>query len=342
MGRGNAIRRSDPAAPGIIRRRCGRGFRYLDPSGRPLRDEKELNRIRSLAIPPAWKDVWISPDPAGHIQALGTDDAGRRQYLYHEEWRAQRDRRKHDRVLEFSEELPKIRARAEENLRTRGFSRDRVLSAALRLIDLGFFRSGGEDYAENNESYGLATLLREHVTCSRGRVVFDYPAKSGKQREVELREPEVCRLVRSLKRREGGGDDLLAYRTRNGWHDVTSDDINGYLREITGGRYTAKDFRTWHATVLAAVGLAVSVKAPSSGTGETRAEARVVQEVAEYLGNTPAVARASYIDPRVFELYERGVTIASSIGSIAAEAEYGELSTQGEIEEAVRKMLRNA
>ncbi|GAA3756839.1 DNA topoisomerase IB [Spinactinospora alkalitolerans] len=339
MSASGEVHRSDLNEPGITRRRCGRGFRYFDPEGRPLREE-ERARVKALVVPPAWRNVWISPHPGGHIQATGTDSAGRLQYLYHPDWRAQRDREKYDKVLVFSEWLPKIREIAHFHLRERRFSRDRVLSAALRLIDLGFFRSGGESYAENNETYGLATLLREHVSCSRNRVTFHYPAKGGKRREVELLEEDVCRLVAGLKRRKGGGEELLAYRVGEGWHDVTTDDINAYLQELTGEEYTAKDFRTWHATVLAAVGLAVSTKAAQSRTGENRAEARVAQEVAEYLGNTPAVARASYIDPRLFTLYEEGITIAPRLGKIGAEAEYGELSTQGDIEDAVRKMLR--
>jgi DNA topoisomerase IB len=329
------VRRSDLDAPGIARRRCGRGFRYFGPDGEPLRDPAQLARVKDLVIPPAWTDVWICPDPAGHIQAIGVDSAGRRQYRYHDMWRAERDREKHDRVLDFAAALPRIREKVAERLPGRGFGRDRVLSAAIRLIDLGFFRPGGEEYAAENETYGLATVLRSHVRCARSTVTFEYDAKGAKHREMAVAEESVCRVVSGLKRRTGGGDELLAYRDSAGWHDVRAADINDYLREISGGDYTAKDFRTWHATVLAAVGLAVSGQA----AGPQRAIARVVREVAEYLGNTPAVARASYIDPRIIELYEQGRTIASALPELGAEAEYGELATQGRVEKAVWDLL---
>ncbi|REE96622.1 DNA topoisomerase IB [Thermomonospora umbrina] len=333
------LERSDPAEPGIRRRRHGRGFRYLDAAGGPVSPE-EVSRIKGLVIPPAWKDVWICPDPDGHIQATGTDGAGRRQYLYHPLWREQRDREKHDRVLDFAERLPVIRERIAEHLKGRGFTRERVLAAAVRLIDLGFFRAGGEEYAEENGTYGLATVLREHVTCRKDQVVFEYPAKGSKERYQAVAEEDVCKVVSGLKRRRDDGPELLAHRAPGGrWHDVTTGDINEYLREISGGDFTAKDFRTWHATVLAAVGLAVSTKAAASSEGtRRRAVSRVVQEVADYLGNTPAVARASYIDPRVIDSYERGVTIA--VTDLGRDADFGELATQGRTERAVLDLLR--
>src|SRR5579872_6039355 len=246
-------------------------------------DPRTLARIRALVIPPAWQDVWICADPRGHIQAIGTDAAGRRQYRYHDLWREQRDQDKHDRVQYFGAALPAIRAAAGHHLHTRGLGRERVLAAAIRLIDLGFFRPGGEEYAEQNGTFGLATIRRDHVTLTKGQLVFEYPAKGAKQREQAVAEEQVCAAVRSLRRRRGGGDQLLAYRGGSRWHDVTAADINDYLREISGGDYTAKDFRTWHATVLAAVGLAVSERAPDSDSARKRAVARVVQEVADYL-----------------------------------------------------------
>ncbi|MWK34577.1 DNA topoisomerase IB [Actinomadura sp. J1-007] len=332
------LRHSDPEEPGFGRRRCGRGFRYLGPDGRPLTDAREIERIKALVIPPAWKDVWICPDADGHIQALGTDAAGRRQYLYHEAWRERRDREKHDRVLDLAERLPDVRATLARHLAGRGFTRERVLAAAVRLIDLGFFRIGGEEYASGNGTFGLATVLREHVTCRRAEVVFEYPAKSARERHQAVAEDDVCKVVRGLLRRDDDGPELLAYRVPGGWHDVTTTDINDFVREVTGGDFTAKDFRTWHATVLAAVGLAVSV--PASGSGRARAVSRVVQEVAAYLGNTPAVARASYIDPRIIDLYERGETIAPALTELGVEAETGELATQGPVERVVLDLLR--
>jgi DNA topoisomerase IB len=289
-------------------------------------------------IPPAWEDVWICPDPRGHLQAFGTDSAGRRQYLYHERWRQQRDRDKHDRVLELGAALPRVREVVARHLAGRGLTRDRVLAAAVRLIELGFFRPGGEEYAEENGTFGLATILKEHVTLAKGQLMFDYTAKGAKQREQAVAEDQVCAVVRSLKRRRGGGDKLLAYRDGRRWHDVTAADINGYIREVSGGEFTAKDFRTWHATVLAAVGLAVSERA-GSDAARKRAIARVVQEVASYLGNTPAVARASYIDPRVISLYEQGRTIAAALGDLGKDSEFGDLATRGRAESAVLKLL---
>jgi DNA topoisomerase IB len=333
--------RSELSAPGILRRRCGRGFRYLAPDGTPLADAETLARIKALVIPPAWEDVWICPHPDGHIQAIGTDSAGRRQYRYHDLWREQRDREKHDRVLEFGRALPHIRGVVERHLQGQDLSRERVLAASVRLIDLGFFRPGGEEYTTENGTFGLATIRREHVTCSRGQLIFEYTGKSGKHREQAVADELVCSVVRRLKRRRTreGGDELLVYRSGTRWHDVTAADINDYLREISDGDFTAKDFRTWHATVLAAVGLAVSEPAAETETARKRAVARVVQEVAGYLGNTPAVARASYIDPRVITLYEKGITIEPTLSDLGKGRDFGDVATKGHAERAVLRLI---
>src|SRR5689334_18986453 len=332
------IVRSDPADEGIRRRRRGRGFSYLGTNAAVIKDSQTLTRIRSLVIPPAWEDVWICTDPLGHIQAVGTDAAGRRQYRYHDLWREQRDQAKHDRVRDFGAALPRIREVISRHLEGRGLTRDRVLAAAIRLIELGFFRPGGEEYAEENGTFGLATILKEHVTLANGQLVFEYTAKGAKHREQAVAEERVCAVVRSLKRRRGGGDKLLVYRTGQRWHDVTAADINDYIREVSGGEYTAKDFRTWHATVLAAVGLAVSERAEGEAARK-RAVVRVVREVADYLGNTPAVARASYIDPRVISRYENGGTIAAALGDLGKDSDFGDLATRGRAERAVLKLL---
>jgi DNA topoisomerase IB len=336
---GAALSRSDPSGTGIRRRRCGRGFSYLGRDTTVIKDSGTLARIRALVIPPAWEDVWICVDPQGHIQAIGTDAAGRRQYRYHDLWREQRDQDKHYRVREFGAALPRIREVIGRHLDGRGLTRDRVLAAAIRLIDLGFFRPGGEEYAGENGTFGLATIRKEHVTLSQGQLVFEYLAKGAKQREQAVAEEQVCAVVRSLRQRRDGGDQLLAYRSGPRWHDVSAADINDYLREVSGGDYTAKDFRTWHATVLAAVGLAVSEGASGTDTARKRAIARVVREVADYLGNTPAVARASYIDPRVIELYEDGHTVASVLGDLGRNSDFGDLATRGRAESAVVKLL---
>ena len=334
------LRRVDCAEPGIRRVRRGRGFGYVDADGNRVDDPETLRRISELVIPPAWQDVWICPVPNGHIQATGTDAAGRRQYRYHDGWRIARDREKHERMLEFAAVLPAARERMLTDVRRPDIDRTRVLAAAARLLDLGFFRIGSEQYAEKNESYGLATIRREHVTCSSGILTFDYRAKSGKQRVQSLADDELCDLVRTLLRRRSGGPELLAYRDGRQWVDVKSHDINGYLREITGGDFTAKDFRTWHATVLCAVALAVSTNAPTSDSARKRAVSRAVKEVAHYLGNTPTVCRASYIDPRVIDRYNDGLTIGDELHSLGAGAQFGELATQGAIEEAVLRLLQ--
>lgn len=331
------LTRSDLSIGGIRRRRCGRGFRYLGPDA-PVTEPQTLARIKTLVIPPAWEDVWICPDPRGHIQAMGTDSAGRRQYLYHALWREQRDQGKYDRVRELGAALPHVREVVARHLEGRGLTRERVLAAAVRLIELGFFRPGGEEYAEENGTFGLATILKEHVTLTRGQLVFEYDAKGAKHREQAVAEDHVCAVVRTLKRRRAGGDKLLVYRSGTRWHDVTAADINDYVREVSGGEYTAKDFRTWHATVLAAVGLAVSERADGE-SARKRAVARVVSEVAGYLGNTPAVARASYIDPRVIQSYEEGRTIASALGDLGRDTDFGDLATRGRAESAVLKLL---
>ena len=334
------LRRVDCSAPGIRRVRRGKGFSYEWHDGSKVVDPDTLARIKGLVLPPAWDDVWICPHPRGHIQAVGTDAAGRRQYRYHDEWRVQRDAEKHERVLTFAKRLPAARERVAEHLAERGLTRNRVLAAAFRLLDLGFFRVGGESYAEANGTYGLATMRRRHVTVSGDLVVFDYVAKSGKQRVQALVDDNVRRVVVALLKRDDPSKELLAYRDRTGWHDVTSADINAYLREVIGDEVSAKDFRTWHATVLTAVGLAVSTQAPTSPTARKRAVTRVIKEVSEYLGNTPAVCRSSYIDPRVLDLYDDGVTIQGSLERLGADASFGQPATHGQIEAAVLRLIR--
>ncbi|MEV0144501.1 MULTISPECIES: DNA topoisomerase IB [unclassified Nonomuraea] len=327
---------SDQNEPGIHRRRRGRGFSYHHADGRPV-DPETLARIKALVIPPAWTEVWICASPHGHLQAAGTDAAGRRQYRYHDVWREQQDKIKFDRVLELAERLPDFRKAVDEALRGRGLTRERVLAAAARMLDVGFFRVGGETY----DTFGLATLRMEHVTCSRGAITCSYPAKGDIPREVVIADSSVCSVIRALRRRRPDGE-LLFYRQGNGWADVRSDDINDYLREKLGGDFTAKDFRTWHATVLAAVGLSVSTHA-AEGRGEAarkRAITRVMREVSDYLGNTPTVARESYVDPRVVEAYEKGRTIAPALTELGAEADFGQLATHGAVERAVIDLIR--
>jgi DNA topoisomerase-1 len=333
------LRRADCSGPGILRRRRGRGFEYMAANGERIDDPDVLERIRALVIPPAWTDVWICPHPMGHIQAVGTDAAGRRQYLYHPQWRARRDQEKFDQMIRFARRLPHLRRVTATHLRDTKLSRECVLACAARLLDRGFFRIGTEEYAEQNETYGLATMLKSHVTLGDEYVVtFDYVSKGGKQRVQSFVDPDVYRIVDVLKRRRSG-QELLAYRNGRRWIDVKSLDINEYVKEVTGEEFTAKDFRTWNATVLAAVALAVSAGAASSPTARKRAMARAVKEVAYYLGNTPAVCRASYIDPRVFDRFRDGVTIGGALGQLGEGVAFGQPSTQGAIEEAVLDLL---
>jgi DNA topoisomerase-1 len=332
------LRRVDCSGPGIVRRGRGRGFEYLDESGERIDDEDVLERIRELVIPPAWRDVWICPYPFGHIQAVGTDAAGRRQYLYHEQWRARRDQEKFDEMLRFARALPRIRRTAAKHLRQRGLTRERVLACSVRLLDRGFFRVGTEDYAEQNRTYGLATMQKRHVTLGPdGLLVFDYVAKSGKQRVQSIVDPDVYAVVKKLKERRSGRE-LLAFNDARSWVDVRSGHINDYIKAVSGEDFSAKDFRTWHGTVLAAVGLAVSARAAGSKTARERAISRAVKEVAYYLGNTPAVCRASYIDPRVFDRYRDGVTIGGALDRLG-DVDFGEPATQGAVEEAVLDLL---
>jgi DNA topoisomerase-1 len=333
------LRRVDCAGPGIIRKRRGRGFTYQWSDGRTVTEPEVLARIRGLVLPPAWQDVWICPWPNGHIQAIGTDAAGRRQYRYHNAWREQRDRDKHDRVLVVAQRLPVARQRAGEQLTLRGYPRERVLAAAFRLLDLGFLRVGGEEYADENSSYGLATLRREHVALRRGAIVFDYPAKSGKQQVLQLVDNDLRAVVLGLLRRKDDSPELLAYQERGRWRDVRSDDVNAYLREIFGVDVTAKDFRTWHATVLMAVALAVSREVANSPSKRKRAVARAYHEVAEYLGNTPAVARASYVDPRLIDLYDDGATVLPALVRAAGEPDDESPYLHGTVERAVLRLL---
>src|SRR3954453_883862 len=311
------LRRAECSGPGIRRRRRGRGFEYLDAGGERITAQRVLDRIRELRIPPAWEDVWICPYPLGHIQATGVDAAGRKQYRYHDLWRERRDREKFDERGEFAEALPRLRRRVAKDLKRTGLGRERVLACAVRLLDRGFFRIGSEDYAEENDTYGIATMRRRHATISEDVVTFDYESKGGAHRVQAIGDREVGGIVRPLKRRRGGGHDLLVFKRGGRWVDVRSIDINEYVKAVSGGEFSAKDFRTWSATVLAAVALAVSGEAATgSKAARTRAKTRAVKEVARYLGNTPAVCRASYIDPRVFDRFDSGLTIGGALSEV--------------------------
>jgi DNA topoisomerase-1 len=311
---------------------------YVDEDGTRVTEPEVLERIAELVIPPAWEDVWICPFPMGHIQATGMDARGRKQYRYHDKWRERRDQEKFDSMVGFARSLPLMRKRVGRQLARDGMDRDRVLAAAVRLLDRGFFRVGGEDYAVENDTYGLATMHKSHVTLGDDVILFDYPAKSGKRRVQNVVDPDVHDIVATLKRRRGGSPELLAYKEGGRWVDVKSADIRAYVKQVTGGDFTAKDFRTWNATVLAAVALAVTGPAATrTKTARKRAVARAVKEVAHYLGNTPAVCRASYIDPRVFDRFDAGLTIAGAIDEFGDTSDMGSL--HGTVEDAVLDLI---
>jgi len=313
------LRRTRPGDPGIRRVRSGRGFGYRDADGDRVVDPDLLARIDTLAIPPAWTEVWISVHPNGHIQATGTDAAGRKQYLYHPTWREQRDRQKFDRALALAESLPVARRGVTVDLRRDALPRERVLAVAFRMLDTGHLRVGSERYALEHGSVGLSTLRGAHVRVEAGELVhLEFPGKSGQEWESEVRDPDLAAAVALLKRR-GPRARLLAWRDDDGTHPLGAEDINADIRARTGGDFSAKDFRTLHGTAAAAVALA-RTGPRSSPSAQDRAIAAAVRATATLLGNTPAVARASYIDPRIIDLYRDGVTIdPERTGSVESE-----------------------
>jgi DNA topoisomerase-1 len=312
------LRRSDSSGAGLRRVRSGTGFSYRDAAGRAISDPELRERIEALAIPPAWTDVWIAPYANGHIQATGVDGAGRRQYIYHPTWREQKDRIKYDRALSLAESLPAARRQVTIDLRSDGYTRRRALAAGFRMLDTGSLRVGSERYAEANGSIGLTTLLCSHATVSGSTVQLRFPAKSGQEWDSDITDADLASVVRSLKRR-GGNSRLLAYKDGSTWHPLSATDINEYVRERTGGEFTAKDFRTLHGTVTAAVSLAK--QGPQTAQSKRqKAIAQAVRDAAAVLSNTPSIARGSYIDPRVIDHYTHGRTIdPNRLGSAESE-----------------------
>ena len=338
MGAMARLRRSSPDDPGWSRRRSGRGFTYLDERGKRLPAE-DVERIKALAIPPAWEEVWICPWPHGHLQAVGTDEAGRRQYLYHPDWRTQRDAAKHARVLEFGKVLSRAREQVLVDLGADGMSQDRACATAVRLLDLGYFRIGNDVYAEEHGSFGLTTMQRRHVRKQGGTLVFRFVGKSGVEHHVTIDDPATVSALDVMRRRRGAPEDeLLAWKERGRWHDLDAGHVNDYVRRATGIEATAKDFRTWHATVIAAGALAESEEPGDTKTSRKRAVAAAMREVAEYLGNTPALARSAYVDPRVVDAYEEGRTIRSAVRRKTGSPS----ERQTNLERAVLRLLRQA
>jgi DNA topoisomerase IB len=302
------LRRTFPDQPGWTRRRSGKGFTYLDEHGNRL-DAEQVQRCKDLVIPPAWTDVWITPHPNGHLQAVGTDDAGRKQYLYHPQWRASRDAAKFDRILVFGKALSKARERVLADIGSEGMTLERACAVAVRLLDLGYFRIGNDVYTDTNGSFGLTTMLREHVSRTKDGLRFTFTGKSGIEHDITIDDTSAIEALDVMRRRRGGGDRLLAWKDGRHWKDLSSSDVNDYIRTCFGIEATAKDFRTWHATVIAANALAQTDEPGQTKASRKRAVSAAMKEVSEFLGNTPTLARTSYVDPRVVEAYERGRTV---------------------------------
>ena len=330
------LRRTSPDQPGWTRRRSGKGFVYLDERGERLSDA-QAQRARDLVIPPAWQDVWITPYPNGHLQAVGTDDAGRRQYLYHPQWRERRDAEKFDRMLLFGKALSRARERVLLDLGMEGMPLERACAAAVRLLDLGYFRIGNDVYADENGSFGLTTLERRHVRRHQRALVFAFVGKSGVEHEITIDDAVVIDAIEIMRRRRGTEDNrLLSYKHGRTWRSLLPDLVNDYIRDSTGLESTAKDFRTWHATVLAAAALAETTEPGQTKASQKRAVTAAMKEVSQFLGNTPALAKSSYVDPRVVDAYLRGKTIER-----ATRRHYDNTDErQAALERATLKLLR--
>jgi DNA topoisomerase IB len=329
------LRKTSPEDPGWTRKRAGKGFVYLDENGKRL-SARRAQRVKDLVIPPAWEDVWITPHENGHLQAVGTDEAGRRQYLYHPDWRTRRDAAKHDRVLQFGRALSRAREKVLTDLGKEGMSLERACAVAVRLLDLGYFRIGNDIYADKHGSFGLTTLERRHVRKQGKALVFCFVGKSGVEHRVEIDDPATVPALESMRRRRGGDDRLLAWKDGRTWRSLDSTRVNDYVRETTGLEATAKDFRTWHATVLAAAALAETDEPGETKASRKRAISGAMKEVAEFLGNTPTQARTSYVDPRVIDAYEEGETIKGTTRRRYSKAD----DRQAALERAVLRLLR--
>ncbi len=308
--RAAGLRYVSDASPGIRRQsKAGGGFRYVDPDGRAIRKAAEIQRIAHIAIPPAWTDVWICPLATGHIQATGRDARKRKQYRYHERWREARDATKYERTIAFGDVLPRIRARVDRDLRRSDLSRERVLATVVRLLDSTYIRVGNEEYARENRSFGLTTMRDRHVEVEGTKLRFQFRGKSGKQHLVEIADRRVARVVSRLQ--DLPGQQLFQWEDEDGeLHGVESDEVNAYIREAAGDDFTAKDFRTWAGTVLAAWALQ-ELGEYASQTQAKKHVVEAVESVARHLGNTPAVCRRCYVHPEVFSAHLDGALLAN-------------------------------
>lgn len=323
--------------PGITRRRAGKSFKYIDAEGRLVRDKESLSRIKTLAIPPAWTEVWICPSANGHIQATGRDAKGRKQYRYHARWRSARDETKYDRMIAFGRALPHIRQRTERDLARPGLPREKVLAAVVRLLESTLIRVGNEEYARSNHSFGLTTMRDGHVNIDGARLRFKFRGKSGVKHDIDLHDRRLARIVARCQ--DLPGQELFQFLNDEGEpQTIGSGDVNDYLREIAGEEFTAKDFRTWAGTVLAAMALREFTKFDSQ-TEAKRNIVRAIENVAARLGNTPAVCRKSYIHPTVLDLYTEG-TLLEAMEQVAERKLRDELAAMKPEEAAVLAILQ--
>lgn len=300
------LRFTSDASPGLRRVKRGRGVVYVDADGRHVRDGETLNRIKSLVIPPAWTDVWICPQANGHLQATGRDARGRKQYRYHPRWREARDETKFHRILAFARALPKIRRRVKRDLCARGMDRRKVLATVVKLLESTLIRIGNDEYARQNGSYGLTTIRNHHAKVKGHTIQFSLRGKSGKKHDIDVKDPTLARIVRHCQ--DLPGQELFAYETESGIRDVGSAEVNAYIREISGCDFTAKDFRTWAGTVLAAIALR-EFESFSSVAQAKKNIVSAIEAVASLLGNTPAVCRKCYVHPTILDCYLEGTTI---------------------------------
>jgi len=337
VARASGLRYTSDTGAGFTRHKTGRGFTYRDREGKPIRDEAVLERIRGIVIPPAWTDVWISPWPNGHLQATGRDARGRKQYRYHPRWRERRGAENFARLIAFAKALPRIRRRAERDLAKRGLPREKVLGAVVRLLELTLIRVGNDEYAKLNRSFGLTTLHDRHATIRGSAVTFRFRGKAGIVHEVGLRDRRLAAVVRRCQ--ELPGQELFQYVDDDGVaRDVTSDDVNDYLREISGGDFTAKDFRTWAGTLLAYRALR-ALQPQDQGAPAKKNVVEAMKMTAERLGNTPAVARGSYVHPAVLEAYLEG-NLGGALVDAAEEQVAPPTEADRSEEIAVVKLLR--
>jgi DNA topoisomerase-1 len=322
--------------PGIAREPAGDGFRYRDAKGEPVDDEATLKRIKSLAIPPAWTEVWICPQANGHLQATGRDARGRKQYRYHPKWREVRDEVKYERMINFGKALPKIRKEVDRALALPGLPREKVLATIVYLLEATMMRIGNDEYARENKSYGLTTLRNRHVKIDGSEVEFRFRGKSGVYHDVKVHDRRLARIIQ--RTRDLPGQDLFQYLDEDGeTHTVGSADVNDYLRAITGEDYTAKDFRTWSGTVLAAMALQ-EFEAVDSDAQARKNVVRAIESVAERLGNTPSVCRKCYVHPAVLDAYLDG-TMLEGLRARAEESLVEDLQDLQPEEAAVLAML---